>query len=323
MNILVTGGAGYIGSVTVDTLINQGHNVAVIDNLDRGHKKAVHPKAVFYEDNIASSKSVENIIRKHNIEYILHFAADSQVGESMVNPVKYFRNNNCAGLELASTAAKCGIKKFIFSSTAATYGEPETIPITESHPNKPTNTYGESKLVFEKYLKWIYTAHGMEFVSLRYFNACGASESYGEDHTPETHIIPIVLEAASGERDYVDIFGDDYPTFDGTCIRDYVHVCDLASAHILALKTQGCAIYNLGIGRGFSVKEVIQAAITVTGKKIETKISARREGDPAMLVASSDKIRNELGWKPRFESLESMIETAWRWKQIYPHGYGD
>ncbi len=323
MNILVTGGAGYIGSITVELLVNNGHNVAVIDNLDRGHKKAVHPNAKLYIENIASSAIVENIIRENNIEYILHFAADSQVGESMVDPVKYFRNNNCAGLELAATAAKCGIKKFIFSSTAATYGEPASIPIKESHPNLPTNTYGESKLVFEKYLKWIHRCHGMEYVSLRYFNACGASEMFGEDHTPETHIIPIVLEVASGQRDHVDVFGNDYDTPDGTCIRDYVHVTDLALAHILALNVRGCEIYNLGIGHGFSVNEVIEAAKVVTGKPINARVSGRRAGDPAVLVASSDKIKHDLGWIPRFITLEQIIETAWKWKYSHPNGYGD
>ncbi len=323
MNILVTGGAGYIGSVTVEELVKQDYRVVVIDSLARGHKQAVHPDATFVEGNIGSKKTVQDVLKHYDIDAILHFAAESQVGESMENPAKYFQNNVAHGMTLMQAAAEHGIKKFILSSTAATYGEPTEIPITETHQNVPTNPYGESKLMLEKILKWFYTAYGMEYIVLRYFNACGASKQFGEDHTPETHIIPLVLEVAAGTREYISIFGDDYPTDDGTCIRDYIHVIDLAQAHILALDKAGSYTYNLANGTGFSVKEVIDAVKTVTGKDIAVKIAPRRPGDPARLIASSKKAQDELGWKPQYPSLEAMVSTAWEWKCAHPQGYED
>lgn len=323
MNILVTGGAGYIGSVTVELLINSGHTVVVLDSLVRGHKRAVHPDATFVKGTVGSAKTVGGLIEKHAIDAILHFAASSLVGESMEDPGKYFANNVRDGIQLIRAAAEYKISKFILSSSAATYGEPREIPISESHPTSPTNPYGESKLILEKMLRWFYECCGLEYVSLRYFNACGASDIYGEDHTPETHLIPLTLMAAKGERDVISIFGDDYPTEDGTCIRDYIHVVDLAHAHILALNTRGSHIYNLGTEHGFSVRQVIDTARKVTGCRIPEKIVPRRQGDPAVLIASSDKIKRELGWKPRYTSLESTIETAWKWKCDHPHGYED
>lgn len=321
MNVLVTGGAGYIGSATVEQLIENDHTVVVLDNLDRGHRDAVHEGAAFVEGTLACEKTVSDIIRKYSVEEILHFAASSQVGESMEDPAKYFSNNVADGLTLMKTACKNGIRKFILSSTAATYGEPHTVPITEEHVTEPTNPYGESKLILEKMLKWFYECHGMEYVSLRYFNACGATARFGEDHTPETHLIPLILMAAAGEREAISIFGDDYDTPDGTCVRDYVHIYDLASAHILALTAPGSSIYNLGNGQGFSVNEVIEAARSVTGKPIKAILAPRRAGDPAKLVASSDKIKNDLGWTPRYTDLAEIIETAWKWKCGHPKGY--
>ncbi|MDX9702122.1 MAG: UDP-glucose 4-epimerase GalE [Candidatus Auribacterota bacterium] len=323
MNILVTGGAGYIGSVTVEQLIEQDYRVVVIDSMERGHKKAVHPDATLVEGNIGSKKTVADILRNYDIDAVMHFAADSLVGESMENPAKYFHNNVTCGLTLMHTAAEHGVKRFILSSTAATYGEPNEIPIPETHPNAPTNPYGESKLMLEKILKWFYQSYGMQYTALRYFNACGASKRFGEDHDPETHLIPLVLDAATGKRKFISVFGDDYPTPDGTCIRDYIHVIDLAKAHILALNTDGSGIFNLGNGQGFSVKEVIAAVELVTGKKIAVKIAPRRAGDPARLVASSEKAQKELGWKPLYPSLEDMVGTAWKWKCANPEGYKD
>ncbi|MCB1195568.1 UDP-glucose 4-epimerase GalE [bacterium] len=323
MNILVTGGAGYIGSITTELLCNEGHTVTVLDSLAYGHRKAVHPAATLVTGYVGDYQLTCSLIRKNAISAILHFAADSQVGESMQNPAKYFSNNVGQGLELIRAASDCSIDTFILSSTAATYGEPTQIPISETHPTNPTNPYGETKRILEKALHWHHTCRGLKYVSLRYFNASGASERFGEDHTPETHLIPLVLDVAAGTRPDICVFGDDYPTPDGTCIRDYIHVSDLARAHILALKTTQSSIYNLGNGNGFSVKQVIDTAAEVTGKPIAHRIVPRRDGDPAQLVASADKIRRELGWKPHYASLAQTIETAWRWKLQNPHGYGD
>ncbi|MEW6535337.1 MAG: UDP-glucose 4-epimerase GalE [Candidatus Auribacterota bacterium] len=321
MNVLVTGGAGYIGSVTSEQLIESGHKVIVIDNLIKGHKEAVHPDAVFYDGDINNEPLVGDILRKHQIDAVMHFAADALVGESMQDPDKYFSNNVVNGFKLVQTAAKNKVKKFIFSSTCATYGEPEQIPIPETHLQKPCNPYGESKLILEKIIRWYAEIFGFEYVFLRYFNACGASDRYGEDHDPETHIIPIVLQAAIGQREQVMVMGDDYPTPDGTCIRDYIHVLDLAAAHILALEHKGSGFFNLGNMTGFSVMEVIKIAEKITGRKIKFTMAPRRPGDPAQLVGSSEKIRKELGWNPRFTSLEQMIESAWKWKLKHPEGY--
>ena len=322
MNILVTGGAGYIGSVTVEALIKKGHKVLVVDWMKNGHKKAVHPEADFEQYNVGSKPDIDRLIKKYDIEAVLHFAADALVGESMENPGKYFHNNVMNGHNLIQAAAENKLKKFILSSTCATYGEPETVPIPENHPTNPANPYGESKLMLEKILKWYHQCHGLEYVALRYFNACGASDKYGEDHKIETHLIPLVLETACGQREVIKIFGDDYPTPDGTCIRDYIHVIDLADAHICALSVAGCRTYNLGTGNGFSVKEVIDCVKKVTGKPVKTKIDPRRPGDPARLVAVSDKIKNELGWTPVY-GMDEIIESAWKWKLANPNGYGD
>lgn len=323
MNILVSGGAGYIGSVTTEELIRAGHRVVVIDNLSRGHKQALHDQAQFVYGDIGNAALVEPVIRQHEIEAVIHFAADALVGESMENPAKYFDNNVMNGYSLVKSAAANGVKKFIFSSTCATYGEPNQIPIPETHLQQPCNPYGESKLILEKIISWFQQIHGMDYVFLRYFNACGASEQYGEDHTPETHLIPIILEVAAGEREELLIMGDDYNTPDGTCIRDYIHVLDLAQAHIRALDYAGSAAFNLGNSQGFSVREVHRAAEEVTGKPIKTRMVTRRPGDPATLIGASEKVRNELGWNPRFADLHAMIESAWRWKLRHPHGYDE
>ena len=317
-NILVTGGAGYIGSHIGKKLAEAGYNVIVLDNLSKGHRKAVLRGKLIVGD-LADMDLLDRIMKEEEIEGVIHLAADSLVGESMEKPGKYYRNNVANGLNLLEAMVKNGVKYIVFSSTAAVYGEPEEIPITEEHPANPENTYGESKLFFEKMLKRYDEIHGLKYVSLRYFNAAGAdlSGQIGEAHDPETHLIPIVLQKALGIRDKLYIFGDDYPTKDGTCIRDYIHVEDLADAHILAVealvKGMESRVYNLGNGEGYSVKEVIEVAEEVVGKEIDAEIAERRPGDPAVLVASSDKIKRELGWKPLYPDLRTIIESAWRW----------
>jgi len=326
MEILVAGGAGYIGSHTVAELLEMGHKVITFDSLQKGHKEAVLG-GEFIEGNLLNQEDIEKVFKKNTIDAVIHFAADSLVGESMEKPDKYFRNNDIGGMNLLSAMIKYNTKKIIFSSTAATYGEPEKVPIEENNATIPTNPYGESKLIFEKILKWHDTAYGIKYASLRYFNAAGAHKSgkIGEDHNPESHLIPIVLQSALGKRDCVSIFGDDYPTEDGTCVRDYIHVTDLAMAHILALKkleTNGeSAIYNLGNGKGFSVKQIIDVARKVTGKDIKTKIVGRRAGDPAVLIASSDKIKKQLNWNPQYADIAKIIESAWVWHKNHPDGY--
>ena len=317
-NILVTGGAGYIGSHIGKKLAEAGYNVIVLDNLSKGHRKAVLRGKLIVGD-LADMDLLDRIMKEEEIEGVIHLAADSLVGESMEKPGKYYRNNVANGLNLLEAMVNNGVKYIVFSSTAAVYGEPEEIPITEEHPANPENTYGESKLFFEKMLKRYDEIHGLKYVSLRYFNAAGAdlSGQIGEAHDPETHLIPIVLQKALGIRDKLYIFGDDYPTKDGTCIRDYIHVEDLADAHILAVealvKGMESRVYNLGNGEGYSVKEVIEVAEEVVGKEIDAEIAERRPGDPAVLVASSDKIKRELGWKPLYPDLRTIIESAWRW----------
>ncbi len=327
MAILVCGGAGYIGSHTVHVLIERGEKVVIVDNLQTGHVEAVNPAAIFYRGDIRNAAALEKIFTENQIEAVIHFAANSLVGESVTNPLKYF-NNNVGGMQtLLEAMVKFGVDKIIFSSTAAVYGEPEKIPVTETAATNPTNPYGESKLIMEKIMRWVSRANGLKFVSLRYFNAAGALETgtLGEDHATETHLIPLILQVPLGRRDHITIFGDDYPTPDGTCLRDYVHVMDLASAHILALdylRNGGSSeIFNLGNGRGFSVKEIIAAAEKVTGKKIKTEIGARRAGDPAQLIASSDKAKKILHWAPKFSSVEKIIEDAWNWHKNNPDGY--
>ena len=327
MTVLILGGAGYIGSHTVLEFLDRGYKVAVADNLQSGHIEALHPDARFYCGDIRDKNFLDNLFKKENIEAVIHFAANSLVGESMQDPLKYYDNNLYGTMVLLKSMVENNVKKIVFSSTAATYGEPENIPILETDRTNPTNTYGETKLSMEKMFKWVSSAHVVKFVSLRYFNACGAHKSakIGEDHMPETHLIPIVLQVPNKKREFVNIFGDDYDTPDGTCIRDYVHVCDLAAAHYLALeylKNGGESdIFNLGSGTGFSVKEVIEAAREVTGDKIPAVVSPKRSGDPARLVASSDKAKNILGFKPCCTDLKEIIQTAWMWHKKHPEGY--
>jgi UDP-glucose 4-epimerase len=314
MNILVTGGAGYIGSVVVEECISAGHKTFVIDNLEKGHREMVHPDAGFFEGDFGDAELMERIFRDENIDTVIHMAAYSLVGESVDHPGKYYQNNVINGLSLLNAMVASGVKNIVFSSTAATYGEPEKYPITEDFPNVPTNPYGESKLAFERALKWYERAHGVRYVSLRYFNAAGATERCGELHDPETHIIPIVLQAAAGTRDSVQIYGDDYPTKDGTCVRDYIHVTDLARAHVLAVASGKSGIYNLGCGgEGYTVREVIETAREVTGREIKAEVAPRRPGDPAVLVAGSGRIKEELGWTPEYQDLRVIIESAWNW----------
>ena len=315
----MTGGAGYIGSVVTEECIAAGHKTFVADNLVKGHRWMVHKSAGFFDVDIIDTAALREIFSSNSIDAVIHMAAFSLVGESMTNPSAYYYNNVTAGLSLLDAMRDCNVKKLIFSSTAAVYGEPEKQPIDENAVLHPTNTYGETKLAFEKALRWYDHAHGIKYASLRYFNAAGASENCGELHDPETHLIPLVLDAARGASASVRIFGDDYPTEDGTCIRDYIHVKDLANAHVLALDklVGGSEIYNLGCGGGYSVKQVIDTARRVTGRDIKVEIGPRRPGDPAVLVASSEKIQQELGWQPQRADLETIIDSAWQWTLRY------
>ncbi|CDE60508.1 uDP-glucose 4-epimerase [Fusobacterium sp. CAG:439] len=327
MTILVLGGAGYIGSHTVYELIDNGEDVAVIDNLLTGHEEAVHPKARFYKGDIRDREFLDEVLKKEKPDAVIHFAACSLVGESMEKPLKYYDNNLCGTKVLLDSMVANGIDKIVFSSTAATYGEPERIPILETDKTEPTNTYGETKLSMEKMFKWVGKAHGLSYVSLRYFNACGAHNSgiIGEDHNPESHLIPLILQVPNGKREFISIYGGDYDTKDGTCVRDYIHVTDLAQAHILAVKYlqngNKSEIFNLGNGIGFTVKEVIDTARKVTSHPIPAKITPRRAGDPAQLIASSEKAKEILGWKPEHNSLEEIISTAWNWHKNHPNGF--
>ena len=329
MAILVCGGAGYIGSHAVHALIEKGEQVVVVDNLQTGHRDALNPKAKFYEGDIRDASVLDKIFTENKVEAVIHFAANSLVGESMEKPLLYF-NNNVYGMQvLLEAMVRHGVDKIVFSSTAAVYGEPKRMPIHEDDETCPTNTYGETKLTMEKMMKWVSRADGVRYVSLRYFNAAGAlpDGSIGEDHATETHLIPLILQVPTGRRDHITVFGDDYPTPDGTCLRDYIHVVDLADAHVLALeylrKGGASDIFNLGNGQGFSVKEMIAAAEKATGRSIKVEIGARRAGDPAQLIASSEKARTVLGWKPQFTDVEQVIGTAWRWHEHHPHGYED
>ncbi len=327
MAILVLGGAGYIGSHTALALCDAGRDVVVADNLETGFKASVPEKARFYQGDIRDREFLDKLFETEKIEGVIHFAANSQVGESMKNPLKYYDNNLCGTKVLLDSMVAHGVNKIVFSSTAATYGEPERVPILEDDKTDPTNCYGETKLAMEHMMKWVSGAHDLKFVALRYFNACGAhpSAKIGEAHNPETHLIPLILQVPMGKREQISIFGDDYATPDGTCIRDYIHVCDLAQAHILALDylVNGGEnnVFNLGNGVGFSVKEVIEEARSVTGHPIPAKTEARRAGDPAQLIASSDKAKTILGWKPEYNDLHTIIDTAWKWHQSHPNGY--
>lgn len=328
MKVLVLGGAGYIGSHTVYKLIEEGHEVVVFDNLETGYIEAVHPKARFYQGDLRNRKEIDDVLdNESGIDAVIHFAANSLVGESMVNPLKYYDNNVYGTKVLLESLLAHGIKNIVFSSTAATYGEPLQTPILESDPTVPTNCYGETKRAMERMFHWTEVAHGIKYVSLRYFNACGAhvDGNIGEAHNPESHLIPIILQVANGTRDHISVFGTDYDTDDGTCIRDYIHVTDLAQAHILACKYLLAGgqsdIFNLGNGIGFTVKEVIEKAKEVTGKEIKVVYEGRRAGDPAELVASSDKAKRVLGWKPEYNDLGTIIKTAWKWHSTHPNGY--
>ena len=324
MRVLVTGGAGYIGSVVTEELLKDGHEAVVYDSLYKGHREAVAREAKFVEADLMDGERLRQVLKLHRIEAVIHMAADSLVGESVQHPAKYYRNNVVAGLALLDAMLGEGVRRIVFSSTAATYGEPAKQPIEESDPTEPTNTYGETKLALERAMRWYDEAHGLRYASLRYFNAAGATRACGESHDPETHIIPIVLQAAAGRREFVEIYGDDYPTRDRTCVRDYIHVVDLARAHILALGIldERSAIYNLGCGGdGYTVREVIETARAVTGQAIPVKVGPRRPGDPAVLIASSEKIKRELGWKPEMQDLRLIIQSAWDWMQSHPEGY--
>ncbi|OGS44650.1 MAG: UDP-glucose 4-epimerase GalE [Elusimicrobia bacterium RIFOXYD2_FULL_34_15] len=326
MRILVTGGAGYIGSHTVVELLEMGYEVITLDNLQKGHKEAVNG-GKFIQADLLNKQELDEVFKNNKIDAVVHFAADSLVGESVENPNKYFKSNLIGSLNLLDAMVKHEVKKIVFSSSAAVYGEPDRIPIQEDNKTFPTNPYGETKLMFENVIKWYDNAYGIKYVSLRYFNAAGAhiSGKIGEDHNPESHLIPIVLQAALGQRPYVQIFGTDYETKDGTCVRDYIHITDLAMAHILALKrledSGNSAIYNLGNGEGFSVREIIKVAEEVTGKKINTKDTPRRAGDPATLIATSEKIQKELKWAPKYHQIKTIIETAWNWHKSHPKGF--
>lgn len=323
MNVLVTGGAGYIGSICVEELINAGHQVTVLDNLSEGHRAAVDSRAEFVHGNLGDRELINRVLRDSNTAAIIHFAAHALVGESMENPGKYFRNNVGWGLELLDAAAANRVKKFVFSSTCATYGPPDRVPITEDLPQRPINPYGESKLMFEKILDWYRKIFGLEFVVFRYFNAAGASKKFGEHHKIETHLIPNVLKVPLGLAQHCDIFGTDYPTPDGTCIRDYIHIVDLAQAHILAMQPGKQGFYNLGNGEGYSVREVIRTCEKVSGAKIPALEKPRRPGDPPKLVASARKAMDDLGWKPKFPKLEDIVTSAWAWHKANPNGYAN
>ena len=323
MKILVVGGAGYIGSVCAELLLDQGHGVTIFDNLSEGHRRALDPRAAFAEGDLVDRQLIEKTLSKQQPDAVMHFAANALVGESMQNPSKYFRNNIANGLNLLDAVISAGVEKIIFSSTCAIFGPPERVPIDETMTPRPINPYGESKLAFEKILRWYGEIHGLKFVSLRYFNAAGASAKFGEDHRVETHLIPNVLKVALGQKPNVEIFGTDYETPDGTCIRDYIHIVDLSRAHILALNATKGDFYNLGTGGGASVRDVIDSCRKITGRNIDIVEKPRRPGDPPRLIASSEKIKRELGWQPQFQSLDAIIESAWKWHQKFPRGYED
>ena len=326
MKVLVTGGAGYIGSTVVSELVRAGDSVVVFDNLQQGHRAAVHPQAEFIQGDLAEREEVDRALAAHRPDGIMHFASNTLVGESVEKPFLYLGDNMRNALNLLESAVDHGVKRFILSSTANLFDDPAEIPIRAEERIVPGSPYGESKFLVERLLHWMDRLYGLHYAALRYFNACGAAhEDLGEQHDPETHLIPLVLQVALGQREKIVVFGDDYPTPDGTCIRDYIHVLDLAQAHILALRALdgGSRVYNLGNGRGFSVMEVIEAARRVTGHPIPAEVGPRRPGDPAALIASSEKISRELGWEPRFPELEQIIETAWAWHKKHPQGYGE
>ena len=321
MKILVTGGAGYIGSVTTQMLCDTDHQVVVFDNLERGYRPAIDPRAHFIKGDLRNKQDIQSALEVEQPDAVIHFAAYIEVGESMKEPLFFFENNITGSLNLMKAMVETGCKKLIFSSTCATYGTPQKIPMDESLPQHPESVYGESKLVCEKIFQWAEQIHGIECVFLRYFNACGATDSYGEAHIPESHLIPLILQVAQDKREKICIFGDDYETKDGTCVRDYIHIKDLAQAHILALKPGISGAYNLGNGDGYTVKEVIEVCRNVTGHPIPVEIQPRREGDCTILVADATKAHDELGWDPQYPDLETIVKTAWAWHQVHPNGY--
>lgn len=329
MRVLVTGGAGYIGSHIVKDLLKEKHQVFVLDNLSLGHRRAVLSPAVFIKADLSDKKKIDQIFKKYKPRAVIHMAAHSLVGESMEKPEKYFQNNVLNGINLLESMIENKIKFLVFSSSASVYGEPKKIPIEEKDQIKPTNIYGQTKYIFEKLLEYFDKKYGTKYVSLRYFNAAGADLSgrIGEDHQPETHLVPNILKTALGQKKYLEIYGDDYPTKDGTCVRDYIHISDLAQAHILALKyllkNKKSTIYNLGSEKGFSVKEILEKCILITKKIIPVRIVQRRAGDPSVLIASSTKIKKELGWQPKYSDLEKIIQSAWKFHQKHPKGYRD
>lgn len=323
MQVLVTGGAGYIGSVVVEELLNVGHEVVVFDSLVKGHREAVLAPAELVTGDLADRPALDALFRLHRIDAVIHLAGFIEVGESVRNPAKYYRNNVANTLNLLETMLAHDVRRFVFSSTAAVYGQPQTIPVQETDPLAPTNPYGETKLAIERALHWYSQGQVLRYVSLRYFNAAGATEWLGEDHEPESHLIPALLLTALGRRPHVELYGTDYPTPDGTCIRDYIHVGDLATAHVLALKRlqAGSAVYNLGNGNGFSNRQVIETAREVTGRPIPVIEAPRRPGDAPVLVASAEKLTAELGWQPRYSDLQTIVASAWEWRQRHPDGY--
>jgi UDP-glucose 4-epimerase len=322
MKIFLTGGSGYIGSVTSALLLDRGHEVMVFDNLERGHREAVDPRAQLVVGDLKEERPVAEAVKAFLPDAVFHFAAYALVGESMADPMMYFRNNVTGAVNLVNAMLAAGVKRIVFSSTCATYGQPDTMPMTEDLPQRPTNPYGESKLMCECMMRWAQERSGLEPTFLRYFNACGATERLGEDHDPETHLIPNILKVALGKAESVQLFGDDYPTEDGTCIRDYIHVSDLAEAHILALEKHALGAFNLGTGKGCSVKEVLSACREITGHEIPAVIAPRRPGDPACLYASAAKAEKVLGWKPRESAIETIVSHAWNWHRRHPDGYG-
>ena len=324
MTLLVTGGGGYIASIVSELLIQQNYEVVTVDNFQEGNREAILPQVKLYEGDFGNKALLTKIFSENKIEAILHFAAETTIEYSMTDPQKYFQNNLVNSITLMDTMLEFGCKDVIFSSTAATFGEPEYVPIDESHPQRPINAYGESKLMFEKVLRWYHTAYGVRYNLFRYFNVAGASEKLGEAHKNESHLIPMIIQAVLGQRESFSLFGTDYPTKDGTCVRDYIHVKDLALAHILALKnldTCPYGEYNLGNGEGFTVKEIIETVQKVTGVRVNVMETNRRAGDPAVLVASNEKAKKELGWQPKFISIDSIVQSAWNWHQRHPYGY--
>jgi UDP-glucose 4-epimerase len=321
MKVLVTGGAGYIGSVTAERLLDAGHEVVVFDSLERGHREAVDARARFEKGDLRDRDRIAGVVAQVRPDAVMHFAAYALVEESMKYPERYFGNNVGGGIHLAEAMVRAGVGRIVFSSTCATYGQPDRVPIAEDTPQRPCNPYGESKLIFERILSWYRELKGMTTVFLRYFNACGATGKFGEDHDPETHLIPIVLDVAAGRREQVMIYGDDYDTPDGTCLRDYIHVCDLADAHIRALSVKESVALNLGHGTGHSVKQVIEAARRITGRAIPARVAARRPGDPPRLIAAAEKAKAALGWRPVRSEIDEIIRTAWAWRQAHPRGY--